>query len=134
MILLSDKAVMQKDGGQALVGGLDVEVCRNFFGSQVRSSTYQCGSWELGGIVLDGSTGGWVGGSFEYQTITIQCDPSHLHLQIDSFEVALQLEGAAKDGLGGAAADTAAGAGAGGGKPVTAVFIRAPAILEVIQS
>ena len=35
MILLSDKAVMQKDGGQALVGGLDVEVCRNFFGSQV---------------------------------------------------------------------------------------------------
>ena len=37
MILLSDSAVFQKEGGQALVGGLDVEVCRNFFGSQVQS-------------------------------------------------------------------------------------------------
>lgn len=35
MILLSDRAVMQKAGGQPLIGGLDVEVCRNFFGSQV---------------------------------------------------------------------------------------------------
>lgn len=35
MILLSDKAVMQKTGGQPLIGGLDVEVCRNYFGSQV---------------------------------------------------------------------------------------------------
>jgi len=35
MILLSNKAVMQKDGGQPLIGGLDVEVCRNYFGSQV---------------------------------------------------------------------------------------------------
>ena len=132
MILLSDKAVMQKDGGQALVGGLDVEVCRNFFGSQVRSSTYL---WGVGSCWI-----GWIDrwdGSFEYHII-IQCTLSRLHLQIDSFEVALQLEGAAKEGLGGAAAGTAAGAraegGAAGGKPVTAVFIRAPAILEVIQS
>jgi 5'-phosphate synthase pdxT subunit len=36
MILLADRAVMQKAGGQPLIGGLDVEVCRNFFGSQVR--------------------------------------------------------------------------------------------------
>ena len=37
MILLSDKCTGQKDGGQALVGGLDVCVHRNFFGSQVSS-------------------------------------------------------------------------------------------------
>ena len=37
MILLADSARFQKEGGQALVGGLDVEVCRNFFGSQVQS-------------------------------------------------------------------------------------------------
>jgi 5'-phosphate synthase pdxT subunit len=37
MILLSDHAVMQQTGGQALVGGLDVQICRNFFGSQIHS-------------------------------------------------------------------------------------------------
>lgn len=37
MILLSNTAVFTKAGGQALVGGLDVEVCRNYFGSQVQS-------------------------------------------------------------------------------------------------
>mmetsp|Transcript_19575 Transcript_19575/g.29011 ORF Transcript_19575/g.29011 Transcript_19575/m.29011 type:complete len:256 (-) Transcript_19575:95-862(-) len=37
MILLSDRALMQKEGGQPLVGGLDVEVCRNYFGSQISS-------------------------------------------------------------------------------------------------
>lgn len=38
MILLSDHAIKQKEGGQSLIGGLDVEVCRNYFGSQVSSS------------------------------------------------------------------------------------------------
>jgi pyridoxal 5'-phosphate synthase pdxT subunit len=37
MILLSNTALLQCNGGQALVGGLDIEVCRNFFGSQVQS-------------------------------------------------------------------------------------------------
>ena len=37
MILLSDHAIKQARGGQSLVGGLDVHVCRNFFGSQVYS-------------------------------------------------------------------------------------------------
>uniref|UniRef100_A0A7S2RJG7 glutaminase n=1 Tax=Rhizochromulina marina TaxID=1034831 RepID=A0A7S2RJG7_9STRA len=37
LILLSNTALFQKEGGQALVGGLDIEVCRNFFGSQVES-------------------------------------------------------------------------------------------------
>ncbi|KAG5181717.1 class I glutamine amidotransferase-like protein [Tribonema minus] len=37
MILLSNEALMQKEGGQALVGGLDVEICRNYFGSQISS-------------------------------------------------------------------------------------------------
>ena len=37
MILLSDHAIKQARGGQSLVGGLDVRVCRNFFGSQVYS-------------------------------------------------------------------------------------------------
>lgn len=41
MILLSNTAVMQQTGGQALVGGLDVQVCRNFFGSQVHSCELQ---------------------------------------------------------------------------------------------
>ncbi|EKU21834.1 glutamine amidotransferase [Nannochloropsis gaditana CCMP526] len=71
MILLSNRAIMQKAGGQPLIGGLDVEVCRNFFGSQV-----------------------------------------------SSFEVLLQLEGAAAAGS------------LGSRGPVSAVFIRAPAILE----
>jgi glutamine amidotransferase PdxT len=35
MILLSDHAIKQSSGGQSLVGGLDVHVCRNYFGSQV---------------------------------------------------------------------------------------------------
>lgn len=35
MILLSDHALKQATGGQSLVGGLDVHVCRNYFGSQV---------------------------------------------------------------------------------------------------
>ena len=37
LILLSDRVKGRKKGGQALVGGLDVEVHRNFFGSQRRS-------------------------------------------------------------------------------------------------
>mmetsp|Transcript_28721 Transcript_28721/g.49789 ORF Transcript_28721/g.49789 Transcript_28721/m.49789 type:complete len:195 (+) Transcript_28721:1-585(+) len=37
MILLSDGAIAQKQGGQALVGGLNVTVCRNFFGAQISS-------------------------------------------------------------------------------------------------
>lgn len=37
MILLSDHAIKKAKGGQTLVGGLDVHVCRNFFGSQVYS-------------------------------------------------------------------------------------------------
>ena len=37
MILLSDHAIKQAVGGQSLVGGLDVQVCRNFFGSQIYS-------------------------------------------------------------------------------------------------
>lgn len=37
MILLSNTALFQKEGGQSLIGGLDVEVCRNFFGAQVQS-------------------------------------------------------------------------------------------------
>jgi pyridoxal 5'-phosphate synthase pdxT subunit len=36
MILLSEHAIKQCEGGQALLGGLHVEVCRNYFGSQVR--------------------------------------------------------------------------------------------------
>jgi 5'-phosphate synthase pdxT subunit len=35
MILLSNHAIKQKEGGQSLIGGLDVKVCRNYFGSQV---------------------------------------------------------------------------------------------------
>ena len=37
MILLSDHAIKQSSDGQSLVGGLDVQVCRNFFGSQMQS-------------------------------------------------------------------------------------------------
>eukprot|EP00953_Heterococcus_sp_UTEX-ZZ885_P013354 7635-Heterococcus_DN1.PRE.1 len=37
MILLSNTALVQKEGGQALVGGLDVEICRNYFGAQISS-------------------------------------------------------------------------------------------------
>jgi pyridoxal 5'-phosphate synthase pdxT subunit len=37
MILLSDHAIKQAADGQSLVGGLDVHVCRNFFGSQISS-------------------------------------------------------------------------------------------------
>eukprot|EP01041_Mallomonas_annulata_P008681 gene8681-17922_t len=39
MILLSDHAIKQKTGGQALIGGLDVNVCRNYFGPQIHSQT-----------------------------------------------------------------------------------------------
>ena len=35
MILLSDHAIKKAESGQSLVGGLDVYVCRNYFGSQV---------------------------------------------------------------------------------------------------
>ncbi|KAL3684827.1 hypothetical protein R1sor_002849 [Riccia sorocarpa] len=37
LIFLADKAVGQKAGGQALLGGLDCTVHRNFFGSQLNS-------------------------------------------------------------------------------------------------
>lgn len=39
MILLSDHAIKQRTGGQALVGGLDVHVCRNYFGAQIHSTS-----------------------------------------------------------------------------------------------
>lgn len=38
MILLSDHAIKTADGGQSLLGGLDVHVCRNYFGSQIYST------------------------------------------------------------------------------------------------
>ena len=41
MILLSDSAVKQCEGGQELIGGLDAKICRNFFGSQVQSDEYE---------------------------------------------------------------------------------------------
>jgi pyridoxal 5'-phosphate synthase pdxT subunit len=41
MILLSDHAIKQCEGGQSLVGGLDAYVCRNYFGSQVQSSEFE---------------------------------------------------------------------------------------------
>ena len=37
MIMLADRAEGQKEGGQALLGGLDVTVSRNYFGSQLAS-------------------------------------------------------------------------------------------------
>lgn len=37
MILVSDRATNQKQGGQALIGGLDVTVNRNYFGRQIDS-------------------------------------------------------------------------------------------------
>ncbi|KAI4382316.1 hypothetical protein MLD38_008295 [Melastoma candidum] len=37
LIFLANKAVGQKEGGQELVGGLDITVHRNFFGSQLQS-------------------------------------------------------------------------------------------------
>lgn len=37
MILLAEQAVGQKQGGQALIGGLDVIVNRNYFGRQIHS-------------------------------------------------------------------------------------------------
>ena len=37
LILLSDHAIKQTRGGQSLVGGLDIQVCRNFFGPQMYS-------------------------------------------------------------------------------------------------
>lgn len=37
MIFLAERAEGQKEGGQALLGGLDVKVSRNFFGAQVHS-------------------------------------------------------------------------------------------------
>jgi 5'-phosphate synthase pdxT subunit len=37
LVLLADRVQGQKLGGQAVIGGLNVEVSRNYFGSQVRS-------------------------------------------------------------------------------------------------
>ena len=37
MILIADRATGQKEGGQTLLGGLDVTVNRNYFGRQVNS-------------------------------------------------------------------------------------------------
>jgi pyridoxal 5'-phosphate synthase pdxT subunit len=37
MILLSDHTIKQGAGNESIVGGLDVRVCRNFFGSQIYS-------------------------------------------------------------------------------------------------
>jgi 5'-phosphate synthase pdxT subunit len=42
MILLSDECV-KSSAGQSLIGGLDVRVCRNFFGSQVYSTEIEMG-------------------------------------------------------------------------------------------
>ena len=38
LIFLAERALGQREGGQALLGGLDCLVSRNFFGSQVRRS------------------------------------------------------------------------------------------------
>ena len=57
MILLSDHAIKQAQGGQSLVGGLDVHVCRNFFGSQ----TYSC---QLD-VTLDTKLDGLLGPGYE---------------------------------------------------------------------
>tara|TARA_B100000524_G_scaffold193115_1_gene100070 strand:- start:879 stop:1523 length:645 start_codon:yes stop_codon:yes gene_type:complete len=37
LIFIADDVSGQKDGGQQLVGGMDITVCRNFYGSQVDS-------------------------------------------------------------------------------------------------
>ena len=69
MILLSNTAVYQKTGGQALVGGMDVEVCRNFFGSQVQSFEMKLDMGELGSeSQAKGEGGGGGGGGGDPQT------------------------------------------------------------------
>lgn len=40
MIFLAERAEGQKKGGQALLGGLDILVSRNFFGAQINS--FEC--------------------------------------------------------------------------------------------
>ena len=42
LILLADRAEGQKQGGQPLIGGLDVTVNRNYFGRQVDSFRSGC--------------------------------------------------------------------------------------------
>ena len=37
LVLLADRAIGQRDGGQPLIGGLDCDCCRNYFGAQVSS-------------------------------------------------------------------------------------------------
>lgn len=48
MILLAERATGQKQGGQALIGGLDVVVNRNYFGRQVDSFETDLNVAELG--------------------------------------------------------------------------------------
>ena len=48
MILLSERATGQKQGGQTLIGGLDVTVNRNYFGRQVNSFETMLDAPQLG--------------------------------------------------------------------------------------
>ena len=65
MILLSDHAIKKAKCGQVLVGGLDVHVCRNFFGSQIHSCQVQ--------ITIDPSSSGEIsvpGSGFDNEDVT----------------------------------------------------------------
>lgn len=48
MILLADRADGQKQGGQTLIGGLDVTVNRNYFGRQTESFVTEVDAPQLG--------------------------------------------------------------------------------------
>jgi pyridoxal 5'-phosphate synthase pdxT subunit len=58
MILLADHANGQKKGGQALIGGLDVVVDRNYFGRQVDSFEIDLPVPDLSGISSPGDPTG----------------------------------------------------------------------------
>lgn len=80
LIFLANEVLGQKEGGQELVGGLDVSVQRNFFGSQVRALQCRLPPAELSGAyAATRRAGRFFRDDAERDLRTGARDPSGLH-------------------------------------------------------
>ena len=80
MIFLADEVAHTKAGGQAVLGGLDALVDRNYFGSQVESFEAD--------IAVDGFDRPFHGGAWGHVTVAASATRCHLSRRVRSVTLA----------------------------------------------
>lgn len=142
MILLSDHAIKKAKCGQTLVGGLDCHVCRNYFGSQIQSCELEL---NLDSSLFDDLSALPVAAPTTSARVGALDTATHVAAQLSSFASNFYGLYEAPAAQRSAAASSSAATSPNAASmqvdvedvkdiPFKAVFIRAPAILQVLHT